>query len=99
MAVLVGKPHDHERQRGEERPMLLRHVVPNNCAPFELDAIAYAGATLDRLLADVKGRRSSCHDSVAIIDARFGKTWLIPVNGDYLYILLVSFESFRCLPV
>jgi hypothetical protein len=50
--------------------MLLRHIVPNNCAPFAFDAITYVSETLDRLLAGVKGRRSPCHDSAAIMDAR-----------------------------
>src|SRR5438477_3271307 len=59
--------------------MLLWHVVPNNCAPFAFDAITYASATLDRLLAGVKVRRFPCHDRAAIMDAR--KTWLIPVGG------------------
>src|SRR5258707_1101470 len=61
--------------------MLLRHIVPNNCAPFECDAITYASETLDRLLAGVKWRRSPCHDWAAIIDARFEKTWLTPGNA------------------
>jgi hypothetical protein len=55
MAVLVRQPHDHERQRREERLMLFRHVVPNNGASSKLDAITYASKTLDRLLAGVKG--------------------------------------------
>ena len=50
--------------------MLLRHVVPNNGAPFAFHAITYAGETLDRLLAGVKGRRIRCHDSAAFMDAR-----------------------------
>jgi hypothetical protein len=70
VAVLVRQPHDHERQRSKERPMLLRHVVPNNGAPFEFDAIANAGETLDRSLAGVKGRPGRYHDSAAIMDAR-----------------------------
>src|SRR5258705_9542237 len=99
MAVLVRQPHDQERQRSEERPMLLRHIAPNNCAPVAFDAITYASETLDRLLAGVKGRRSPCHASAAIMDARSEKTWLIPVSGGCLHILLVSSESFRCLQV
>jgi hypothetical protein len=47
--------------------MLLRHVVPNYCAPFAFDAITYASKTLDCLLAGVKGRRSPGHDSAAIM--------------------------------
>jgi len=57
MTTLVRQSHDHERQRSEERPMLLRHVVPNDCAPLELDTITHAGKALNRLLAGVKGRR------------------------------------------
>jgi len=70
--------------------MLLRHVVPNNGAPSEFDAITHAGKTLDRLLSSVKGRRSRCHDSAAIMDARLEKTWLIPVIGGCLYIPVVT---------
>src|SRR5258708_22334610 len=60
-AVLVRQPHDHEWKQSEERPMLLRHVVPNNRAPSEFDALTYAGKTLNLLLAGVKGRRGACH--------------------------------------
>src|ERR1700741_1524963 len=74
MAVLVRQPHDHERQPSEETPMLVRQVVPNDCAPFAFHVITYAGATLDRLLAGVEGRRSPRHDSAAIMDARSEKT-------------------------
>jgi TetR/AcrR family transcriptional repressor of nem operon len=88
MAVRVRQPHDHERQRSEERPMLLRHVVPNNRAPFQFDPITYASKTLDLLLAGVKRRHGRCHDRAAIMDARFAKTWLIPVDDGCLYILL-----------
>ena len=90
MAVLVRQSDDHEGQRSEELPMLFRHVVPNNCAPSERDAVTYAGEALDRLLAGVKGRRRPCHDSAAIMDARVEKTWLISVIGCCLYILVVT---------
>src|SRR5450755_3601679 len=90
MAVLVRQRHHHERQRSEKRPMLLRHVVPNNCASFEFNTIAHAGELLDRLLAGVKGRRCRCHDSTSIMDARIEKTWLIPVIGASRYILVVT---------
>ena len=66
--------------------MLLRHVFSNNCAPSEFDAVTYASKTLDLLLAGVKGRGSPCHDGAAITDARFDKTWLIPISGGCLYI-------------
>jgi hypothetical protein len=79
MAVLVGQPHDHERQHSEERPMLLRHVVPNDRVPFAFHAITYASETLDRLLAGVKGRRCPRHDSAAIMDARPEKNTEAPV--------------------
>ena len=52
--------------------MLLRHIVPNNGVPFELDAITYAGETLDRLLADVKWRRAPCHHSAGLFQCREG---------------------------
>jgi AcrR family transcriptional regulator len=70
--------------------MLLRHVIPNNGAPPEFDTITHACETLDILLAGVKGRCSPCHDSAAIMDARLEKTWLLPVNGGCLYILVVT---------
>jgi hypothetical protein len=79
MSVLVRHSHEHKRLRSEERSMLLRHVVSDDCAPFEFHAITHAGKALDRLLAGVKGRRSPCHDRAAIMDARFEKTWLIPL--------------------
>jgi hypothetical protein len=81
MAVVVRQPHDDEGQRSEERPMLLRHVAPNSCAPFELHAITYASETLDRLLAGVKGRCSPGHDSAAIMDPHLEKTLLIRSSG------------------
>ena len=67
MTFLVRQPHDHERQRSEERAMLLRHVIPNYCAPFAFHAITHASKTLDGLLAGVKGRHRPCHDSAAIM--------------------------------
>jgi len=70
--------------------MLLRHIVPNNCAPFALDAIAYASEILNRLLAGVKGRRRPHYESAAIMDARLDATWLLLVNVLYLYILVVT---------
>jgi len=70
--------------------MLLRHIVSNNCAPSEFHAITYASETLNRLLTGVKGRRSLCHDSAVIMDARVEKTWLIPVIGGCLYILVAT---------
>ena len=47
--------------------MLFRHVVPNDCAPFEFDTITYASETLNLLFTGVKGRGSPCHDSTAIM--------------------------------
>src|ERR1700726_3089488 len=49
--------------------MLLRHVVPYDCASFAFHTITYASETLNRFLAGVKGRCRRCHDSAAIMDA------------------------------
>ena len=56
--------------------MLFRHVVPNDGAPFEFDAIAYVGETLNLLFAGVKGRGGPCHDCAAImqVNPRSGAT-------------------------
>ena|SRR6476660_9060484 len=68
MAIVVRQPNDQERQSSEKRPMLLGHILPNNRAPSEFNAISYAGETLNRSLAGVEGRRGYCHDSAAIMD-------------------------------
>jgi TetR/AcrR family transcriptional repressor of nem operon len=70
--------------------MLLRHVVSDDCAPFEFDTITHASKALNRLFAGVKGRRSPHHNSTVIMAARLEETWLIPVIGGCLYILVVT---------